>query len=162
MPYPGIVKTTLDGSTRVDFLRPAKSAKSARDAFYILFGSKTLGGAIQELEDVLYDGRHSPAGWLGGAARHYHWTQVPTSSAIPSSMRSVSDKRRLWASAARSLAQHCLSLRLEHAVHWPALWLKELETYKQFPPLQCPASYNLDQVMEQAAIERLRPPRPVA
>ena len=29
-----------------------------------------------------------------------------------------------------------------------ALWLKELETYKQFPPLQDPASYNLDQVME--------------
>ena len=30
-----------------------------------------------------------------------------------------------------------------------ALWLKELETYKQFPPLQDPASYNLDQVIEQ-------------
>jgi hypothetical protein len=29
-----------------------------------------------------------------------------------------------------------------------ALWLKELETYKEFPPLQDPASYNLDQVME--------------
>jgi hypothetical protein len=30
-----------------------------------------------------------------------------------------------------------------------ALWLKELKTYKQFPPLQDPASYNLDQVMEE-------------
>ena len=30
-----------------------------------------------------------------------------------------------------------------------SLWLKELETYKAFPPLQDPASYNLDQVMEQ-------------
>ena len=30
-----------------------------------------------------------------------------------------------------------------------ALWLKEVETYKAFPPLQDPASYNLDQVMEQ-------------
>ena len=30
-----------------------------------------------------------------------------------------------------------------------ALWLKELETYKEFPPLQDPASYNLDQVMQQ-------------
>jgi hypothetical protein len=29
------------------------------------------------------------------------------------------------------------------------LWLKELETYKKFPPLQDPASYNLDQVMEE-------------
>ena len=30
-----------------------------------------------------------------------------------------------------------------------ALWLKELETYRTFPPMQDPASYNLDQVMQQ-------------
>ena len=30
-----------------------------------------------------------------------------------------------------------------------ALWLKELQTYIDFPPLQNPASYNLDQVMKQ-------------
>ena len=29
------------------------------------------------------------------------------------------------------------------------LWLKELETYIAFPPLQDPASYNLEQVMQQ-------------
>src|SRR6266536_2480894 len=29
------------------------------------------------------------------------------------------------------------------------LWLKELETYQKYPPMQDPASYNLDQVMEQ-------------
>ena len=29
------------------------------------------------------------------------------------------------------------------------LWLKELTTYEKFPPLQDPASYNLEQVMEQ-------------
>ena len=29
------------------------------------------------------------------------------------------------------------------------LWLKELESYKEFPPLQDPASWNLDQVTEQ-------------
>ena len=29
------------------------------------------------------------------------------------------------------------------------LWLKELETYIPFPPLQDPASYNLEQVMQQ-------------
>jgi hypothetical protein len=29
------------------------------------------------------------------------------------------------------------------------LWLKELESYKQFPPLQEPSSYNLSQVLEQ-------------
>ena len=29
------------------------------------------------------------------------------------------------------------------------LWLRELESYKKFPPMQDPASYNLDQVMDQ-------------
>jgi hypothetical protein len=27
--------------------------------------------------------------------------------------------------------------------------LKELESYQKYPPMQDPASYNLDQVMEQ-------------
>ena len=26
------------------------------------------------------------------------------------------------------------------------LWMKELETYRKFPPLQIPASYNLDEI----------------
>jgi hypothetical protein len=30
-----------------------------------------------------------------------------------------------------------------------SLWLTELQTYIKFPPLQNPASYNLDQVMKQ-------------
>jgi len=30
-----------------------------------------------------------------------------------------------------------------------ALWLKELQTYIDFPPLQNPDSYNLQQVMQQ-------------
>ena len=29
------------------------------------------------------------------------------------------------------------------------LWLMHLETYIEFPPLQDPASYNLEQVMQQ-------------
>jgi len=29
------------------------------------------------------------------------------------------------------------------------LWLKELESYVKFPPLQSPESYNLTQVMQQ-------------
>jgi arylsulfatase len=30
-----------------------------------------------------------------------------------------------------------------------SLWLHELETYQQYPPMQDPASYNLTQVMDQ-------------
>ncbi len=29
------------------------------------------------------------------------------------------------------------------------LWFKELESYRQFPPLQAPETYNLDGILEQ-------------
>ena len=34
------------------------------------------------------------------------------------------------------------------------LWLKELETYSTFPPLQSPEFYNLTQVIQQIKDER--------
>jgi arylsulfatase len=34
------------------------------------------------------------------------------------------------------------------------LWLKELETYVAFPPLQSPESYNLTQVLQQLKEQR--------
>jgi len=34
------------------------------------------------------------------------------------------------------------------------LWLKELETYNQYPPLQSPESYNLSQVIQQIKEQR--------
>jgi len=35
------------------------------------------------------------------------------------------------------------------------LWLKELETYSAFPPMQDPASYNLTQVLQQVREQRM-------
>ena len=40
------------------------------------------------------------------------------------------------------------------------LWLKELESYVKFPPMQAPASYNLDQVLEQ--VKKMRRPTRVS
>jgi arylsulfatase len=34
------------------------------------------------------------------------------------------------------------------------LWLRHLETYQKFPPLQAPESYNLSQVMDQMKAEK--------
>ena len=36
-----------------------------------------------------------------------------------------------------------------------ALWLKELESYVNFPPMQDPASYNLEQVVQQVKTMRI-------
>ena len=38
------------------------------------------------------------------------------------------------------------------------LWLKELESYVAFPPMQDPASYNLSQVLEEVKKEGARHP----
>ena len=38
------------------------------------------------------------------------------------------------------------------------LWLKELESYVAFPPMQDPASYNLSQVLEQVKKQGHRNP----
>ncbi len=53
--YPGIVKTTLDGINQIDYLT-GKSDKSARGVFLLLLQQDPVGGAVQELEDVLWDG----------------------------------------------------------------------------------------------------------
>jgi arylsulfatase len=34
------------------------------------------------------------------------------------------------------------------------LWLKELETYKAFPPLQAPEAYNLDGIIAEMKASR--------
>ena len=41
------------------------------------------------------------------------------------------------------------------------LWLKELESYGPFPPLQDPASYNLSSVLEQVKKMGNKTPEPV-
>ena len=73
-----------------------------------------------------------------------------TSSAIPSSRRSARTRRRSWASAARSLR------RAPPIIYdWnmlpigQQLWEKELELYKEFPPLQAPETYNLSGILDQ-------------
>jgi hypothetical protein len=82
----------------------------------------------------------APAGFIRGVVP-YHWTQVVNIKRDPLTLMSVGG-----AIAAPVTA---------YQYDWnmlpigQALWLKELESYRDFPPLQNPASYNLDQVMRQ-------------
>ena len=64
--------------------------------------------------------------------------------------------RRRWATAARLPAR-----ATAYIYDWnilpigQLLWLKELQSYVEFPPMQDPASYNLDQVLEQVKREQV-------
>ena len=146
--YFGIVKTTLDGVNQIDYLT-GKPDKSARDKFF--YYSNKVPSAVRYKNWKMYFGMvsQSPTGFVTGVIP-YHWTQV------------VNIKRDPFET---SIGQHDKTVRgiggalagpvTAYEYDWnmlpigQALWLKELQTYIDFPPLQNPASYNLDQVLQQ-------------
>ena len=146
--YPGIVKTTLDGVDQSDYLE-GKSEKSARDTFFYYSGKDPSAVRYKNWKMYFAMVSDAPAGFIAGVVP-YHWTQV------------VNIKRDPFETSIGSQIQdaHGYGRRARCTVHrllydWnmlpigQALWLKELETYIEFPPMQDPASYNLDQVMQQ-------------
>ena len=91
--YPGIVKTTLDGVDQRAYLRRQIGQVGARHLL-LLHGPGPVGGAVQELEDLLLDGGTvRPAGLQGSKPITGPWST--TSSAIPSRARWVTRRRRL-------------------------------------------------------------------
>ena len=147
--YPGIVKTTLDGVNQIDYLT-GKSDKSARDFFLYYSGEQPSAVRYKNWKMYFAMVSDDPA---AGASRA--WFPIPgprssTSSAIRSRRRLVSRLRRSWVSGG-AIAAPVTAYQYD----WnmlpigQALWLKELQTYIDFPPLQDPASYNLEQVMQQ-------------
>ena len=117
----------------------------------LLFGQGPVGGPLQELEDVFRDGVRRPGGLHLPACFPITGPRSSISSAIHSRPRSVHRYKTLMGHGRRDR----LAPSTAYIYDWnmlpigQALWLKELETYKEFPPLQDPASYNLDQVMQQ-------------
>ena len=144
--YPGIVKTTLDG-VEPDRLSGRQVGEVGTRCVLLLFRQGPFGGTLQELEDVLRDG----VGRAGGLhQRAWFPTTGPrssTSSAIPSRLRSASRSRRslVWVGHFFSVTAYVYDWNMLPIGQ--ALWLKELESYIPFPPLQDPASYNLEQVI---------------
>lgn len=144
--YPGIVKTTLDGVNQRDYLEG--KGDSARD--YLFYYSGTHPSAVRYKNWKFYYtmAPSSATGGLTGVVT-YHWTQVNNIKRDPFEQAVAEDQKTLLgyggALAAPSTA---------YIYDWnllpigQMLWLKELETYRQFPSLQAPASYNLDQIIE--------------
>ena len=98
--------------------------------------------------------RSAPAGFVAGALP-YHWTQVVNIKRDPFET-AVGDEQKTLFGMGGALAGPVTA----YVYDWnmlpigQALWLKELETYVEFPPMQDPASYNLDQVIQQVKKQR--------
>ncbi len=146
--YPGIVKTTLDGVNQIDYLT-GKSDKSARDTFFYYSGADP--SAVRYKNWKLYFAMVSdaPQGFISGVLP-YHWAQVvnikrdPFETSIGEQIKTLTGEGGALAGPVTAYVYDWNLLPIGQA-----LWLKELESYIPYPPMQDPATYNLTQVMEQ-------------
>ena len=137
--YPGITKTTLDGFNQIDYLT-GKSEKSARDHFF--YYSNKTPSAVRYKNWKMYFGMVSqaPEGAFMGVIP-YGWTQVVNIKRDPFET-SIGEHTKTLFGAGGALGGPLTA----YVYDWnmlpigQALWLKELETYIDFPTLQNPAS----------------------
>ena len=148
--YPGIVKTTLDGVDQRDYLE-GKTEKSARDTFF--YYSSAHPSAVRYKNWKMYftiapetaTGFNVPGVQTQFAAGVVNLKRDPFETGI-----GEWKKANFWV---RGRAR-CAGRRLRYTTGTCCrsarrLWLKELETYVKYPPMQEPASYNLEQVMDE-------------
>ena len=146
--YPGLVKTTLDGVNQIDYLT-GKSDKSARDSF--LYYSGKQPSAVRYKNWKMYFAMVSDdAGGL-----HQWRGSLCLDPGRQHQARSVRDLDRIAIKTLMGVGGAIAAPATAYQYDWnmlpigQALWLKELQSYIAFPPLQDPASYNLEQVMRQ-------------
>jgi arylsulfatase A-like enzyme len=146
--YSGITKTTLDGFDQRDYLE-GKSEKSARDVFFYYSGKDPSAVRYKNWKMYFAMVSDDPAGFITGVVP-YHWTQVVNIKRDPFET-SIGQQNKTLFGQAGALAGPVTA----YVYDWnllplgQQLWLKELQTYIDFPPMQDPASYNLEQVMAQ-------------
>jgi arylsulfatase len=147
--YPGIVKTKLDGVNQLAYLT-GNSEKSARDTFF--YYSSSHPSAVRYKNWKMYfaiapetaTGFISPGVQTEFAAGMVNLKRDPFETAW-----GTEKKANFWFAGALAGPVTAYIYDWNLLPIGQVLWLKELESYKEFPPLQDPASYNLDQVMEQ-------------
>jgi arylsulfatase len=143
--YPGIVKTTLDGVDQRDYLEG--KGDSARDTFFYYTGTQPSAVRYKNWKFYYTMAPSSATGALTGTVT-YHWTLVNNIKRDPFEQNVGADQKGFM-----SLGGTLAAPSTAYIYDWnllpigQLLWLKELETYKEFPSLQMPASYNLDQVI---------------
>ncbi|MGZ6060211.1 MAG: sulfatase/phosphatase domain-containing protein, partial [Myxococcaceae bacterium] len=146
--YPGIVKTKLQGVNQLDYLT-GKSAKSARDTF--LYYTGATPSAVRYKNWKLYFAMvgSTPESSIAGAQK-MGWALVqnirrdPFEQAVGSEQKTVMGYGGTLAAPSTAYIYNWNMLPIGQQ-----LWLRELESFVQFPPLQAPESYNLDQVLAQ-------------
>ena len=146
--YPGIGKTTLDGVNQREYLE-GKSDKSARDTFFYYSGKDPSAVRYKNWKMYFAMVSDNVEGFLVGVVP-YHWTQVvnikrdPFETTVGTQIKSAMGQGGTIGSPSTAYVYDWNLLPIGQA-----LWLRELESYIDYPPMQDPASYNLEQVIQQ-------------
>ena len=151
--YPGIVKTTLDGFDQRAYLE-GQSPKSARDTFFYYTGP--VPSAVRYKNWKLYFSMAGSCANCGLAGvETYKWPLVDNIKRDPFE-GSVGDDMKSLLAQGGALAGPVTAYLYDWNIIplGQILWLKELESYGPFPPLQDPESYNLTQVIQEVRKQR--------
>ena len=146
--YPGIRKTRLDGFDQTDYLE-GKSEKSAREVFFYYTGSQPSAVRYKNWKMYYTMVPDTGTGGLFGA-QSYHWTQLTNIKRDPFEQTVGSDAKSLL-----GYAGSIGSAGNAYIYNWnmlplgQLLWEKELFSYKDFPPMQAPETYNLDGILKE-------------
>jgi len=145
--YPGIVKTTLDGVNQRDYLL-GKSPTAARDTFMYYSGKDPSAVRFKNWKMYFAMVSDDPAGFITGVVP-YHWTQIVNIRRDPfetSTGQQIKTLQGVGGALAGPITAYAYDWNLLPIGQ--ALWLRELESYRDFPPMQDPSSYNLEDVIQ--------------
>jgi arylsulfatase len=147
--YPGIVKTMLDGFDQRAYLE-GTAEHSARDVFFYYSGATPSAVRYKNWKMYYSMAPGGASGWFLPLV-NYHWTLVGNVKRDPFEQTiSFSDAKSAMGLGGALAAPCCAYL-----YDWnmlpigQLLWTKELYTFKEFPPLQAPETYNLDGILKQ-------------
>jgi arylsulfatase len=149
--YKGIVKTKLDGVNQIDYLT-GKSEKSARDTFFYYSGQTPSAVRYKNWKMYFAIAPETAIGFVSGPQNQFMATMTnlkrdPFEEAVTSGTWNKTEPNSFAGSLAGPVTGYIYDWNILPIGQ--LLWLKELESYKQFPPLQPPESWNLDQVIAQ-------------
>jgi arylsulfatase len=145
--YPGIVKTTLDGFNQREYLE-GKTDKSARDVFFYFSGSTPSAVRYKNWKMYYAMTNESAAGWLLPLNK-FHFTLVQNIKRDPFE-QAVGEDQKTVQSIGGALGGPVTGFTYDWNILpiGQQLWAKELMSYKEFPPMQAAASYNLDEILK--------------
>ena len=145
--YPGIVKTTLDGFDQRDYLE-GTSEKSARDVFFYYSGSTPSAVRYKNWKMYYTMSKSGATAWLEPLVQ-YHFTLVQNIKRDPFEQYVTFDGKSAMSFGGALVPSTAFVYDFGILPTGQQLWLMHLETFKKFPPLQAPETFNLTQVLDQ-------------